>query len=195
MLTHKMQAFDTYLHQFPNYSMAAFEAVRPYLKVREIKAGEYFLQQGQISKNIAFIEQGLLRLYYLKDGKEITHCFCKEQSLSTSYSSLITQTKSKISIQAIEASSLIVLSYEVLQKLYKTHLFWQEVGRMAGEKEYVINEHHKHFLLDLSATERYLQFLEQDKELFQRIPLRYLASYLQIAPETLSRIRKKISRI
>jgi len=59
----------------------------------------------------------------------------------------------------------------------------------------VINEQHKHFLLDLSATERYLQFLEQDKALLQRIPLSYLASYLQVAPETLSRIRKKISRI
>ncbi|MDW3648953.1 MAG: Crp/Fnr family transcriptional regulator [Bacteroidia bacterium] len=190
-----MDIFDSFLQQFPNYSPEAFEAVRPYLKVRDLIAGEYFLQQGEVSKQIAFIEEGLLRLYYLKDGKEITHCFCKEKTLSTSYSSLITQTESKISIQAIEASRLIVLSYEALQKLYRSHLFWQEVGRLAGENEYVINEHHKHFLMDLSATERYLQILEKDKALLQRIPLRYLASYLQIAPETLSRIRKKISRI
>ena len=190
-----MEAFDSYFQQFPHYSPEAFEAVRPFLRVRELDAGEYFLQQGQISKQIAFIEEGLLRLYYLKDGKEITHCFCKEQTLSTSYSSLITQRASKISIQAIEPSRLIVLPYEALQGLYQEYLFWQEVGRLAGENEYVINEQHKHFLLDLSATERYLQFLEQDKDLFQRIPLRYLASYLQIAPETLSRIRKKISRI
>ena len=190
-----MQAFSTYLQQFPNYAPEAFEAVRPYLKARELEAGEYFLQQGEVSRQIAFIEKGLIRLYYLKDGKEITHCFCKEQTLSTSYSSLITQTASKISIQAIEPSRLWVLSYESLQKLYKSHSFWQEVGRLAGESEYVINEQHKHFLLDLSATERYLEFLEQDKALLQRIPLSYLASYLQIAPETLSRIRKKISRI
>ncbi len=99
-----------------------------------------------------------------------------------------------MSIQAIEDTKLIILSYDALQELFRKDLFWQQVGRLAAENEFIISESHNRFLKDLSATERYLQILNKDKELIQRVPLNYLASYLQIAPETLSRIRKKISR-
>lgn len=189
-----MEAFNKYLQQFPHYSPNAFESVLPHLSKKELKPGAFFLHDGKTSKHIAFIEKGLLRLYYLNDGKEITQCFCRENTIATSYRSLITQQKSDIAIQAIEASTLIILSYESLQLLYKESLFWQQVGRMAAENEYIITECHNRLVNDLSATERYLQILEQDNELLQRVPLNYLATYLQIAPETLSRIRNKISR-
>jgi CRP-like cAMP-binding protein len=159
-----------------------------------IKSGDFLLRQGKVSKNIAFIEKGLLRLYYLNDGKEVTNCFCRENTITTSYKSLITQKESDMSIQAIEDTKLIILSYDALQELFRKDLFWQQVGRLAAENEFIISESHNRFLKDLSATERYLQILNKDKELIQRVPLNYLASYLQIAPETLSRIRKKISR-
>jgi len=68
------------------------------------------------------------------------------------------------------------------------------VGRLVVESEFLSSERHSRYLRDLSATDRYLQLLDDDPELFQRVPLNYLATYLQIAPETLSRIRKKISR-
>ena len=88
-----MESFNQYLKQFPNYTPKVFEAVLPYLSRKDIYAGDYFLRQGKISKSIAFIEKGLLRLYYLNDGKETTNCFCKENSIATSYTSLITQKK------------------------------------------------------------------------------------------------------
>lgn len=189
-----MQAFHNYIKLFPNYTPKVFEAVRPHLSIRKIKAGDYFLELGKTSKHIAFIEEGLLRLYYLHDGKEITNCFCKEHTLTTSYSSLIKQQASDIAIQAIEASKLIVLPYAALQKLYAQDLFWQQLGRLASENEFMATECHNRFIRDLSATERYLQILEEDPELLNRVPLNYLATYLQIAPETLSRIRKKLTR-
>lgn len=189
-----MESFKKYLEAFPHFTPQAFEEVLPYLSVNELKAGDYFLREGNVCKNIAFIESGLLRLFYLKDGKEVTHCFCKENTLTTSYRSLITQQESDVAIQAVEPTKLIVLPYFSLQKLYEKNLFWQQVGRLTSEAEYVIADTHKRFLQDLTATERYQQILENDNELLQRVPLNYLASYLQITPETLSRIRKKISR-
>jgi len=140
------------------------------------------------------IEEGLLRLYYLNDGKEITNCFCKENSISCSYSSLITQQASDMIIQAVEPSKLLTIPYEALQKLYAQDLFWQQVGRLAAENEFITTECHNRFLRDLSATDRYRQILENDNDLLQRVPLNHLATYLQITPETLSRIRKKIIR-
>lgn len=189
-----MEVFNKYLQQFPHYSSKVFESVLPYLTVRYLNIGDFFLQQGKICRNIAFVEEGLLRLYYLNDGKEVTNCFCKENTITTSYSSLITQKESDIAIQAIEASKLIVLSYEALQKLYEKDLFWQQVGRLAAENEFITTECHNRFLSDLSATDRYIQILENENELLQRVPLNHLATYLQIAPETLSRIRNKITR-
>ncbi|MEO0726459.1 MAG: Crp/Fnr family transcriptional regulator [Bacteroidota bacterium] len=188
-----MESFNNYLKQFPHYTSEVFETVLPYLSIIEIEAGEYFLSHGKICRHIAFIEKGLFRLFYLNDGKEVTNCFCKEQTITTAYSSLITQQESGIAIQAIEDSKLIVLSNDSLQKLYREDLFWQQLGRIAAENEFITTECHNRFLRDLSAQDRYRQMLEDDGELLQRIPLKYLASYLQIAPETLSRIRNKLA--
>jgi len=189
-----MEAFNNYIKQFPHYTPKVYEMVLPYLQEKVVKAGDYLLQEGKICKHISFIEKGLFRLYYLTDGKEVTECFCKENSITTSYSSLITATASEINIQAIEDSKLIVLPYHGLQKLYKKELFWQQVGRLAAESEFLIMESHNRFIRDLSATERYRLILENEADLLQRVPLNYLATYLQITPETLSRIRKKIVR-
>ena len=189
-----MEALNNYLRQFPHYKPEVFEDIRPYLSIKSIEEGDYFLRNGKISKEIGFIEKGLLRLYYLNDGKEITNCFCDENNIITAYSSLITQTESDIAIQAIEPSQLIVFSFDSLQKLYEKNLFWQQLGRLAAESEFMRTECHHRFLRDLSATERYKQILDEEPELLNRVPLNYLATYLQVAPETLSRIRKKISQ-
>lgn len=189
-----MNKFNKFLQQFPHYSSSAYENVLPYLSEKTINPGDYLLKHGRVARNIAFIEKGLFRLYYLNDGKEVTNCFCRENTITTSYKSLITQQESDMSIQAIEESKLIILSYDSLQKLFKKDLFWQQIGRLAAENEFITSESHNRFLKDLSATDRYLQILENDKELLQRVPLNYLATYLQVAPETLSRIRNKIAR-
>jgi len=188
-----MDAFKNYLKLFPHYSPELFDQLAPYISKQSISAKEYFLSHGKICKNLAFIEKGLVRLLYLQDGKEIIKCFCRENEITTSYASLISQTESDIAIQAVEDSELIILSYTSLQKLYEQHLFWQQLGRLASESELIRTEGHQRFLTDLTATERYATVLENDPTLIQRVPLNYLASYLQISPETLSRIRKNIS--
>jgi CRP-like cAMP-binding protein len=189
-----MESFKNYLQQFPHYNDSVFESVEPHLSLIKLKAGEHFLREGKICKQIAFIKEGLLRLYYINDGKEVTNCFCKEDTITCSYSSLITQSESDIAIQAIEDSTLIVFSYHALQELYAKNLYWQQVGRLAAENEFITAACHNRFLSDLTATERYQQILENEGDLLQRVPLNHLASYMQVAPETLSRIRNKISR-
>jgi len=189
-----LEAFNKYLQQFPHYTPSVFENARPYLFEMNLKPGEFLAEQGRVCRNIAFIEKGLLRLYYLHDGKEVTNCFCRENTISTSYQSLVSQQESEIAVQAVEETKLIALSYDSLLKLYEKDLFWQQVARLAVENEMFATESHNRFLRNLSATDRYLQILKNEEELLQRVPLNYLATYLQIAPETLSRIRKKIIR-
>jgi len=189
-----MQAFKNFLNNFPHYSPETFEELDPYLSIVELKANDYFLQEGQTCRQIAFIERGLVRIYYLHDGKEITKCFCKEDNITCAYSSLITQKPSECAIQAVEDTKLITLSYSSLQELYKKSIFWQQMGRIAGEREFIIEEAHNQSMRNLTATERYKHILENESDLLQRVPLNHLATYIQVAPETLSRIRKKILR-
>ncbi|MEE9439216.1 MAG: Crp/Fnr family transcriptional regulator [Saprospiraceae bacterium] len=189
-----MEAFNKFLQQFPNYTPKVFENVRPYLSIKHLKTEAYFLQHGKICRDIAFIEKGFLRLFYLNDGKEITNCFCRENTITTAYSSLISSTESDLAIQATEPTKLIVFSYDSLKKMYEQDMFWQQLGRLASESEYITTECHSRFLRDLTATERYKQILVTDYELLQRVSLKHLSTYLQVSPETLSRIRKKISR-
>lgn len=189
-----MKAFQNFLKQFPHYSEDLFEQLSPYLSIRQLEKNDYFLREGQTCKQLAFIEKGLVRIYYIHDGKEITKCFCRENNITCSYSSMITQEPSSCAIQTVENTKLITLSYSSLQELYKKNMFWQQMARIAGEQEYIVEENHNRSMRDLSASDRYKQILEQDSALLQRVPLNHLASYIQVAPETLSRIRKKFAR-
>lgn len=185
--------FKEYIKQFPFYSDEAFEVALPYFKEIVLKKGEHFVEEGKTCKKIAFIQEGLFRTYYLKDGIEITTCFCKENTLTTSFKSLITKQVSELSIQATEESTIWVIQYHDLEILYSKNLFWQQVGRLVAQQEFINAECYTRFLNDQNAKQRYLHILDNESDLLQRVPLLYLASYLQIAPETLSRIRKEIT--
>lgn len=189
-----MEEFQKYLRQFPGYRPALFEQLLPYLSEQSLDAGEHWLPIGKTCRQVAFVSSGLLRLYHLSDGRELTHCFCRENSLATSYRSLIKGEPSDIAIQALEDTHLIALAFSDLQQLYQQDIFWQQLGRIAAEQEYLETECHHRLLSDHSATDRYRHILDTQPDLLQRVPLQYLAGYLQIAPETLSRIRKKIIR-
>jgi len=189
-----MEAFREFLQEFPHYTPSAFESVLPFLSEKTIQPSEFLLREGNTSRHIAFIESGLVRQFYYHDDKEVTFCFCRENSVTTSSQSFILQKKSDLSIQALEETKLILLSHDSLQKLFEIDPFWQQLARFATQNELIRSESHSRLLKDKSATDRYLEILNNDKALLQRVPLNYLASYLQVTPETLSRIRKKISR-
>lgn len=193
-LHNMLEAFRTFLQQFPDYHPEVYQQALPHLTERHLEQGEYFLRHGSVCNQVVFVKKGLLRLYYLDAGKEVSDCFCKENTLATSYRSLVTRQASDIAIQAVEASQLLQLSYDSLQHLYTLSPFWQQLGRLALENELLTVEAHQRFLRGLSATDKYLHILEKEPELLQRVPLNYLATYLQIAPETLSRIRSKLAR-
>lgn len=188
-----MHSLKKYLQQFPHFTNAAYDLALPYLKKQRLAKGTLLIEEGKVCQQIAFIEKGLFRTFYLRDGLEITTCFCKENTITCSYKSVITKQPSDLSIQAIEDCELTIFNYTDLTTLYDKHPFWQIVGRMAAENEFLIIEDYTRFINDLSAQERYQRILKTDSSLLQRVPLVYLASYLQIKPETLSRIRKKLA--
>ena len=155
--------------------------------------GDFFVKQDKICKQIAFINKGILRTYYLNEkAEETTSCFCTENNFTTSYKSFILQSPSTLSIQAIEETELLVIDFADLQKLYATSLAWQNVGRAFAEKEYIIMEQYACSLNNETAKEKYLRLLKEQPQIIQKAPVNQIASYLGITTRTLSRIRREI---
>jgi CRP-like cAMP-binding protein len=149
---------------------------------------------GVVSNKIHFIIEGLIRLYYTKDGKEITTYLACNDDFVSSYSSFINQTPSFEAIQCIEACETLEITYDKMQHLYKTIPQFEKIGRVMAEKNYLCMVDRVLKLQMVPAKEKYQDFLKSSQpKIVQRTPLIYIASFLGITPESLSRIRKNIS--
>jgi len=161
---------------------------------KEFKAKTLIIKEGSIAHNLYFIESGLLRTYHLLDGKEInTYFACDKQFIST-FSSFISQTASFEILEAIEDSNVYELSYHTLAELYTESSKFEKLGRILAEKNYLCVLDRTLTMQTKTAKEKYLEFIKNyDKKIIQRVPQHQIASFLGIAPESLSRVRKEIS--
>lgn len=152
---------------------------------------DFLLQAGTTSNRIYFIEQGLVRRYYLKDDKEITTDFIRENEFIISPLSFYTQQPSYEFIEAIEDTKLWSLSHRQMAYLYATYPDFNMVGRILTEQYYIRSELRAHYLRHLTAEERYQQFFQNNKDLLNRISGKHVATLLGLTPETYSRMRAK----
>ena len=160
-----------------------------------LQKGDFFVKQDKICRQIAFINKGTLRTFYINDkAEETTSCFCTENSLTTSYKSFILQQPSNLSIQALEDTELLIIDYDHLQKLYSTSIVWQNIGRAVAEKEYIVMEQYASVLNNETAKEKYLRLLKEQPTVLQKANVEDIASYLGVTRRTLSRIRQEISK-
>lgn len=159
---------------------------------KEVKAkGDFLIEEGRVCRHLYFLESGCVRGYYNLDGKEVTHWFAFENHFVTSFFSFITGKPAAENIQALEDIVLWGISYDLLQSLYKQHPDIERLGRVMIEQYYVMLEDRflsNHFK---EARERYENLLTHSPHILKRVPLSYVASYLGMTQETLSRVRSK----
>lgn len=161
---------------------------------KEFKAKSIIIREGKIADCIFFIDNGLLRTYFLQDGKEVNTYFACDGQFITSYSSFISQTPSYEYLETIENSSVYSISFANMTELYKIASKFEKLGRIIAEKNYLCVIDRTRKMQTLTAKQKYLDFLNSyDKKVVQRVPQHQIASYLGIAPESLSRVRKHIS--
>ncbi len=161
------------------------------LKTKIFKKNQVLLKEGQVCDYIYFIEQGYLRSYYLKEDKEITAWFMKENDIIISVNSFFKREPSYEYIQTIEDSRLHYIHYDELQKIYKDFVEFNIVGRVLTEMYYTLSEERLYGMRSQTAEERFAFLLDKHPEIIHRTPRSYIASYLGISFETLSRIRIK----
>ena len=151
-------------------------------------------EQGFTCKGIYWIQQGSIRMYELKDGKEFHQDFFFENQFATDISSLTAQVPSNSNLVALEDTVALYCSRLDLLNLYEVSHNFQGFGRQILESLLVERTQYAHLHSSLNAQERYDFIVKEKPHLLQRVPLQYLASYLGIARETLSRIRKKATK-
>ncbi len=162
------------------------------LKEKHLAKKDYLLRAGQVSRRICFIARGLLRCFYIKDEQEVSSWFMKEGDVIVSVESFFGQSESYEAIQALEDSLLYYITYDELQYTYRNFPEFNFIGRALLEKYYTLSEQRLYSLRMQRSQERYEYLLEHHPELVLRVPMKYLASYLGIQEETLSRIRSKL---
>jgi CRP-like cAMP-binding protein len=160
-----------------------------FLRPRRIPKGESFIEPGQPSSEAGIIVSGLMRLYYTDtEGREATKAFRGPGEMVAAYAELLEKRPSRISVEALEDTELLVVRYERVTALYDDHPSWQELGRAIAEDHYRQRERREQELLLNSATERWQDFNKERPDLAARLPQKIIASYLGITPVALSRI-------
>ena len=156
-----------------------------------VKKGMDLHPIGHTCRNVYFVKKGLLRIYYFKDDTDVTEQFEFENSMVARADSLFQAKPSRKGIQAIEDSELIAINSALLFKLYDSYPDIERLFRKIFENAYVETVERIESIQFHTAEERYNNLLEQSAQTIQRVPLKYIASYLGITQVSLSRIRAK----
>ncbi|AWW30951.1 Crp/Fnr family transcriptional regulator [Echinicola strongylocentroti] len=173
-------------------SDADWNIFRERLTSRVFTAKSCVLSLGQVENHLSFIERGMVRYFVPGDEHEMTFGFSFEGEFMSAYDSFLTKMPSGYSIETLGETKLWRISYEGLQEVYRLSDAGERIGRCAAEGLFLKKAKRELALLQQTAEERYLDLFVDRPELFQQIPLKYLASYIGVTPQALSRIRKRI---
>lgn len=187
------EKLQEYVLLFKNLKEEDLWALIQQSSLRTLKAGEVYIAKGSSSKKLAYLSEGLIRAYYQKkNGDEVTVWLRWEDQFLASYDAILFQKASRFTYVAIEDTILLEADYDVFMQFISDHPKYREA------KDYFIFnilgnvvKHRESFLLH-NPVERYLNILQENPEIIQRVSDKHLATYLGITPVSLSRIRKRI---
>ena len=170
-----------------------WEQLAPKLTSVTLAKQEFLLQPGAVCQHLGFVVAGTLRTFYVNSaGRDISFLFHWTGQLFTNYESVLTRQPSTLAIQALEPTTVQLIHRDDLFALYETSMYWQRFGRIMADQIFLTARQRIDDLLVLNPEERYLALLSQHPTVFQKIPQKYIATYLGITPQSLSRIRKRI---
>lgn len=168
---------------------AGVDALSKILVPVKISKGDVVLSEGLVCRHMYFVERGMVRQYYYKSGRDVTEHFSYEGRIVVCIESFLKQEPSRLIVEALENSSLYGIPYDDLQQLMETNAEIAMLYRRILEHALISSQVHADSQRFENATERYQRLLNTKPEILLRAPMVYIASYLQMTPETLSRVR------
>lgn len=193
------EAVDTYLASVRSLCPRVTEEELAFLKqglvVSELRPRHFYIHAQAIQQRVGFVYRGLLRSFYVDaQGREITVNFVREHRYATHYTAFISRTPSSYHFQCIEPCIIVGLSYDHIQEGYDRFPGIERYGRLIAEEVLKLQQRRIEGFLFGTAEQRYLEFVEESGDLFHRVSLTHLSSYLGIERQTLTRIRQRLAR-
>lgn len=182
-----------YIERFIHLDSDEWDDISSHFHKKRITRGNFLIQMGDVCNDLAFVNKGLFKVYQLQDGEEVVGWIAAENIFISELTSFITRESSLEYIQALEDSELSVIGFDDMHHLYQRYHKWQEFGRILMEQTFIGLKRRILSLISDSAEERYKKFATENPTLIQRVPSKDIASYLGIKPETLSRIRRRLT--
>lgn len=179
------------IHKTFNTTSEEQDAIINTAQIRFLAKNELFLREGEVCKSLGFIEKGSMRLYYDSPDKEVCNDFFFENSVIGSFASFFTEMPSIVSIAAIEDCEIVLFDKNELVELIQKFPSLKRLANFILQEQFLRTEKREEALLKFSPETRFKNLLEEHPKIFKRVPLHYVASYLNITPETLSRYRTR----
>jgi CRP-like cAMP-binding protein len=187
-----IEQFFRYTDKFVNFTQADKDLLASAMTFQQVESKTELVLSDKITDELFFILKGCVRKYYLKDGDQITTNILTENNFVGAFTSLITGSKSKETIECLESCEILVLKKRDLDLLYQQVPLMNEFIRKILEQTLIqFQQALASFILD-KPEERYEKLLFENPDILQRVPQHMLATYLGITPTSLSRIRKRI---
>ena len=188
-MIHQKTLLD-FLNKFIPLSLDEYnELIVPCIIRRHFDKKSIVTYTGEVENYFNFIDSGLVRKYYKKGSEEVNTQISYEGHIIHSQESFHARIPSEYSIETIEPTELTSITYECLEKMYSASEKMQRLGRLVITATMVLKDKWQSQLVKLSPRERFISFVTRHPELMQRVPQKYLASYLNIKPETFSRFK------
>ncbi len=186
-----MTELEQYIHSYFAIEKQDLSIIENLFEKKTLAKNEYISVADKTCNSLSFIKSGALRVFNYAEGKEITQWISSKGEFVTDLSSLIFDQPARWNIQTVTNCELYTISKENYQKIGGLVSQWKDLEKLFIAKCFLTLEERVFTFLSMTAEERYLQFIEEKKGLFNEVPHTYIASLLGMTPETLSRIRKK----
>ena len=178
-----------YLGRFVELSGNELEQIIAIAHVRTYDKKIKLVDEGETEQHFNFIIKGLARKFFYKGKEEVITQLAKEGELISSSVSFLSAAPSLYVVETLEPTTFLSFTRESIEKLYESDNRWQRLGRLVITDLFLAKERWELERIVYSTQERFVRFLSTNAELFQRVPQKYLASYLNIQPETFSRLK------
>lgn len=175
--------------RYPAMTQEGKELVSGLLIRQEMTKGDILLKEGEVSRNIVIVGKGMVRQFYYKHGKDVTEHFSYEGCILMCLESMLKQEPTRLMIEALEDGVVYLLPYNKLMALCETEPEVNRFYRKILEHSLITSQIKADAWRFETAHERYHRLLEMFPEIIRRAPMSYIASYLLMTPETLSRVR------
>jgi CRP-like cAMP-binding protein len=187
-----MQLLDTakqFVSKYVALNDKEFTRLAQVLEIREFDKKHLLIKEGEVEQYLNFVAKGLARKFFYKNKEELVTQIAREHDLISSYESFLTGSPSTYAVETIEPTTLISITKENVDNLYLSSPKMERLGRMIVTQQFLNKEHWEYDRMRLTSHERFIKFIQENGDLLQRVPQKHLASYLNIKPETFSRLK------